>query len=424
MADVATTKAQIGAVLKIVYGKKVEEQANRATFILNQFEASQTRFGGKHWEEPMHDEGGQAVGSYNDNEAVSDASSESTKEIQITVRQHYGLVQITGLAMAVSKNNLWAFVQAKDFEIQNKLKWLLAQLNAQFYQRGDGQMGVVDSIAGAVITLRTTAAAAVPTNVNWFRKDGHIDVYSDTTWATKRNGTQGTKKQGWIITATSRAAKTVTIAQGNSPNAAGTGVVAGDRIVYEDAQNPAPTNFGKQLLGLTTLVDDTTEGPTTVQNIDRSVYPIFKSTVTHNSAVFRDLSLDWLQQHEDSVAQDCGEEPDFWIAGYGMKRQLLNLLWHDIRFAPEQLKAGYKVLQFNGHDWLTDKDAPYSRIFAGVKQYLQKYVVEPIGILDQAGAQMERVSKTDLYELMIGGYLNIGLTRPNAWGKMKDVREP
>jgi len=51
-------------------------------------------------------------------------------------------------------------------------------------------------------------------------------------------------------------------------------------------------------------------------------------------------------------------------------------------------------------------------------------VVKPIGVLNGAGADMERIPKSDLYEMLIGGYFNLGCTRPNAWLKLVDLAEP
>jgi hypothetical protein len=424
--EVTATRAALLSVFKEVYGERIAEQPNRTTWILNEFENSTRRFGGKYWTVPMLDEGGQAVGSFNESEAVEDAQAETTKEIQIKPRQHYALVKISGLAIAASKQNLYAFVQAKDFEIKNKTKWLLSQLNAQFYGRGDGVMGSVAASpapvngAGGSFAL-DTAMSALPTNINWFRKGQKVDVYSAPA-GTKRNGTHGTKNQGWQIASVNKATKVITVIGGDTT----AGVAAGDVICWHDSQSPAGSDAaGKQLLGLTSLIDDTSDSPSaTIQNIDRAVYPIFKATVTRNGSVARALSLDLIQKHLDSISIASGEECDWMVGGYGQRRNYLNLLWYDVRYGPKDLRGGFEVLKYNNLDWVVDKDCPDGQIITMVKEYVKKYVVAPIGILDQAGPQMERVPKTDTYELLIGGYFNIGHERPNSSGRLDDLIEP
>jgi len=112
------------------------------------------------------------------------------------------------------------------------------------------------------------------------------------------------------------------------------------------------------------------------------------------------------------------------IGGFGQRRNYLNQLWYDVRYGPQKLEGGFEVLKYNSLDWVVDKDCQLNRVYFGVKEYLQKYVVAPIGILDYAGPQMERLPKTDLYELLVGGYFNTGIERPNAWAKLLDLIEP
>jgi hypothetical protein len=421
MADVNATRAALLAVLKEVYGDKIAEQVNRTTFIYNQFEKSKTKFGGKYWTVPLLDEGGQSVGSYNEDEEVADAQVETTKEIQIKPRQHYATIRISGLAMAASKQSLYSFVQAKDFEVRNKTRWLTSMLNANFYQDGKGVLGVVASASDSPDRI----VMAAGTNMNWFRKGMKVDVWTADLTTTKRNGATTTKKQGWQITSTDKDNLYLNLGNVNPSTA---GVVATDKVTYEDAVlggTYAPADAtGKYITGLKALVDDTSEGATTIQNIDRSVYTIFKAVRTHNGGTTWDLALDLLQKHIDRIEVESGETPDFMISGFGQRRNYLNLLWYDVRYGPKKLTGGFETLKYNNLDWLVDKDCEGGRIYVGLKENLKIYEVGPIGILDQAGPQMERVPHFDVHEILVGGYFNLGILQPNSWGKLVDLREP
>lgn len=421
MAETVATRAQLISMLKEVYGPRIAEQPNRAAFILNFFDRSQRRFGGKYWTAPMRDEGGQAIGSYNEDETFSDAQAESYKEIQIKSRQHYATVRISGLSIDSSKTNLHAFVTAKDSEIKNKMKWLIAHLNVQFYGAGKGVLGV---IAAHTAGDGGNATMATGTNMNWFRKGMRVDFYTPNL-VTKKN-TAG-KNKGAEIATVNKATRVITFKAGASFEDVPAVVNGTDILRMEDAGETTTAGAdaqGKQLLGLAAQVDDVNEGDQTHQNIDRNVFTIFRGTRLHNGGVNRALSLDLMQSAVDSVNVESGEDPDFMIAGLGQRRQYLNLLWYDVRYQPQQLKGGYKVLQFNDLDFLVDKDCQLGRIYFGVREYLQKYVVTPIGILDHAGVGMERIAKSDLYELIVGGYFNVGCERPNAWLKLVDLNEP
>ena len=431
MGDTNATRTQLLAVFKEVYGEKIAEQPNRTAWIYNFFDKSPKKFGGKYWTEPLLDEGGQAIMSANEDEAMGDAQAESTKEIQIKPRQHYGLIRISGLAIAASKSNLYAFVQAKDFEIKNKTKSLIAQLNAQFYGPGTGALATVLSFATPTVTLDLTNSNTRPCNMNWFRKGLRVDVWTAGFAARRNYGDTTTKSVGFKISSYDKVAGTITLTIGNGNVAvAASAIAVTDIIAFEDAQLTgtwAPTDTaGKQILGLDSLIDDVTNGPQTIQNIDRNVYTIFRANCMRGGVpgTARPLSLDLIQEAIDRSENESGEVADFIVGGFGQRRNYLNLLWYDVRYGPQKLIGGFETLKYNQLDWVVDKDCTRGRLYVGTQEHLKKYVVAPLGILDQAGAQMERQPKTDLYELMIGTYMNLGHDRPNSWTKVVDLIEP
>ncbi len=426
MADVNATRAQLIAIFKEVYGDRIAIQANVFPFIYNEFEKSKTPFGGKYFTEPLQDEGGQSVGAYNEDEELPDAQAETTKEIQIKPRQIYAVIRLSGLAMAAARKNLYAFVQAKDFEVKSKTNWLISQANAQCYQAGRGILGSVTTPitngANGTFTIDVTAGQTQPTQPNWFRKGLKVDVWNAALTARRNSGDTTTKKVGWQITSYNRATNLVTT------NATTAGVIAGDIVTYEDAiltGAAAPSDAsGKQFTGLAALIDDVTEGLQTVQNIDRNVFTIFRGSRLHNSGTRRPLSLDLIQSAVDTAEQLAGEPPDFLVSGFGQRRNYLNLLWYDVRYGPQELKGGFTVLKYNNMDWYVDKDCQLARLYTFNRQQINKYEVQPIGILDQAGPQLERVPKFDIYEILVGGYANLGIIRPNGCVKLIDLIEP
>lgn len=433
MADFIASRTNILALFKEVYGERVAEQPNREAFMMNQFNASTRMFGGKYWTVPIlaegdgtNNSGPGAVGSYAEDEEVADAGAEATQELRIQPKNHYATVRITGLARAASRSNLFAFVEAKDFELKQKTRWLISQLNAQFYQNGRGVMGRagIDPTTND-ITIASTPAGN-PDNpippMTWFRVGGRIDIFADGTPIGAKRTTAG-KKGGRTITAIT--GRTITYSDADIAAIVANETGTGDIVTYEDAQESIPAGeIGKQLAGLSQLVDDGTDGPATVQNIDGTVFGIWNANVLANSATNRELSLDLLQQLLDTNRIKSGQESTFLISGYGLRRKYLNLLWYDVRYGPQDLKGGFTVLKFDHLDWYVDKDCPLGRVWAFTKEMIKKYVVKPLGILDEAGSQAERIPKTDTYEILLGGYFNIGIEQRNATGRLQDLTDP
>lgn len=419
--------SSIFAIYKEVYGDRIQMQANLARWIYNQFERSKTPFGGKYWTEPLQDEGGQSVGSYNQDEGLADPQPENTKEIQIKSRFHYATVRLSGFSIESAKKNLYAFAQTNNFEIKSKTEWLLSQLNAQMFQAGKGILGSVTTPisngAGGSFTVDVTAAQTQATSPFWFRKGMKVDVWVAALNARRNSADTTTKGAGWQIASYNKATNLITIVSTQTTAA----VAAGDVIAYEDSlltgTYAASDSGGKQLTGLATLIDDVNEGPQTVQNIDRNVFTIFRGNRMPNGGTRRPLSLDLLQQGSDACEFASGTAPSLLISGPGQRRNFLNLLWYDVRYEPQQLKGGYTVLKYNDMDYRVDKDCQLARVYMLAKEKFNKYEVKSVGLLDQAGTSMERVPQYDVYEAIVGGYLNFGSVQPNSGVKITDLIE-
>jgi hypothetical protein len=420
--------SSIFAIYKEVYGDRIQKQANLERWIYNQFEKSKTPFGGKYWTEPLQDEGGQSVGSYNQDEGVADPQPETTKEIQIKSRFHFATVRLSGFSIESAKKNLYAFARTNNFEIKSKTEWLLSQLNCQMFQAGKGILGSITTpitnAAGGSFTVDVTAGQTQGTSPFWFRKGMKVDVWNAALSARRNSVDTTTKGAGWQIASYNKTTNLVTIVSTQTT----AGVIATDVVAYEDSlltgTFAASDAGGKQLTGLATLIDDVNEGPQTVQNIDRNVFTIFRGNRMANGGTRRPMALDLIQQGSDQVEFASGEPPNLLVSGPGQRRNFLNLLWYDVRYEPQTLKGGYKVLQYNSMDYRVDKDCQVARLYMLNSEYFNKYEVKPVGLLDQAGTSMERVPQYDVYEALVGGYLNFGATRPNAGVKITDLIEP
>jgi hypothetical protein len=414
MADTVATSANILAIFKEVYGEKIAEQPNRMAFMYKEFEKSKKQFGGKYWTVPILDEGGQAIGSLAEDDLLPDAQAETVESMQVTAKKHFAVVMVSGFAIAAARQNLYAFIQAKDLEIKNKTKWLISDLNRQCYVNSQGDLGVVLSDAANTLTFDTDV------NMQHFRKNMEVDIF-DTTLATKRNGTAGNAQEGRKLTAINKATRTVTY---DGSDLSGT-IVAGDRVFRQDVRlNIATTAEGKEMGGILFIVDDGTDSINTYQAIDRSTTTVWQGNRVGNSGVNRSLSLDLIQSTIDTAEIESGMKIDRIISGYGQRRNYLNLLWYDVRYGPQELKGGFTVLKYNDVDWWVDKDHPTEQISMLYRDCIQRYEVKSLGILDEAGVGAERVSKQDVYEILIGGYFNLGCTNPNANARLVDLAEP
>lgn len=416
----AATAAALLQIFKEVYGHRIEAQANKSRVLYTEFEKSKEEMAaGKYWTFPVLDEAGWgAVGSRKDGQTLPPATPESPLQATITPKYHYATIQVSGPAMSQSRTKALAFIQAKDLEVQEKTNSVLALLNRQCYNDSHCELGDVASDAANTITFGTEV------NMNWFRKGMRIDIF-DITLATKRNGTTGTEAEGRAITVVNKTTRTITY---GGSDLSGT-IVATDRVFLEDVRlGAAAGDEGSEMAGLKFIIDDTTDSNATFQNISGTTYPIWRGQRLFNSGTARALSLDLLQSSFDTVEVESGMNLDYIISGKGQRRAYVNLLWFDARYEPQVMKGGFRVLQYAGGDqsidWRSDKDCWPGVVVGLTRASIKRYEVQGLGILDHDNTGTLRISGKDVYEILIGGYFNLGCTRRNCNVRLGDLLEP
>jgi hypothetical protein len=409
--------------LKEVYGNRVASLPNRLPWLYNQFRRSTKQFGGKYFLFPVHFEGGQSVGSIGDDEELpgggssKEAQGETTSDAKVYDKYHYGLIKITGPAIEHARRNVYAFVTTKNFEIRNKTEWLVSQLNGQMYRDGLKMATIKTDNASGNYTIEDND------NIRHFRVGMRVDAYA-TGWTAKRNATAGTG-QGKEITVVNPDDNSITLAADQDEYAATDYIVREDTInAGSESGGPVPTD-GVEMTGLRSIIDDDTDGPSVFQGIDRSVAAnaAWKANVLRNAGTPRPLTLDLLQQAEDTGELASGIKSDMAVTGYGQRRKYIQLLIPDVRYAPQVLKGGFRVLQFNDKPVYVDKDAMPEEWYFMVRRNYNRFTVRELGILDNAGPA-ERIAGRDVYEIVIGGYFNLGVEKTNCEVRLVDLLEP
>ena len=418
--DVPVTVAQVFQIFKEVYGTRIEAQANKTAFLYKEFDKSKEEMAaGKYWTFPVLDEAGfGAVGARKDGTQLPPATPESPLQTTIYPRYNYATIQVSGPSIAQSRSKALAFIKAKDLEMQEKTLSLISDMNRQCYTNSYGDMWVEASDGANTITF------VAGTNMNWFRKGQRIDMF-DATLATKRNGTVGTTREGRTITAINKATLTITYDGTDLASS----LAATDRVFREDVRcGFTGTQEGAELTGLRHLIDDGTDSSATCQNIARGTYGIWKGQRLFASGTARPLSLRLIQQAIDTTLIESGQDIDFLLSGLGQRLNYVDLLWHDARYADQTFKGGFRVLQYAGGatsiDWYTDKDCLSGQVIGLRRQSVKRYEVQAMGILDEDNAGKIRLPGYDVYEVLLGCYGNIGITRGNCNFRLGDLSEP
>jgi len=179
--------------------------------------------------------------------------------------------------------------------------------------------------------------------------------------------------------------------------------------------------FDNEITGLEQMVQN--EG--TLQTIDPTTDVEWKANVLDNSGTNRPLSLELMQLAVDNTDEVSGEEPDLIIGHHSIRREYINLLTSDVRYAPEQLKGGFQKLTYSGGTnpitFEFDRYAPYNRVYFLHTKDIKQYVLQDWKWADRDGSVMNRVANQDSWEAFMCWYGNLGLDRRHSQTVLKDI---
>lgn len=398
------------AALKEVYEKTIITLLNRRTATRNRFKKESGSWEGRHIRYPLNVRGNQGVMATSENGKLPDAGQQNYVETQIPVRFNHGRIQLSIQVIKHSRSNKGAFKRAMDQEMMGLVRDLGNDLNRQMFGWGKGVLALLNGAPGigTTLTLDAPGGVAGATHGNRF-----LNVNMNVTF---HNPADDTIRAGGArtITAVNAAGTEATIAAADAALADNDWVV---RAAKPGTTVAADTAVGKEVMGLLGLVDDGTY-VTTLHNVSRTTYPIFKSVVLSSVGP---LSADILQRGID-VADQIGEGSPQWFVGHhATRRAYLTLMDADRRYATRSdlmapdagtKAAKMKDITFGDMPWYVDKDAPYGTLFAIDPTYFTRWVEVEGEWADDDGTILLRLVDVDAYEARYRVFDNFSLDKP------------
>ncbi len=331
---------------------------------------------------PIHVTRNTGIGASTEGAKLPPAGYQGYAQVKIPEKYNYGRIELTGQAIKSSLQNKGAFTRAMESEIRGLVRDLANDRERQFFGSGTGVLALIAS------------ADQTSTSNNTFLVDSPYGVDGAT------NGTRFLQPTvGMVIAAvgTSGTAVTGTFTIGNTISSTGGYFVASavtatttfsnnERLVRANSDVTAGTtnNLNNEVTGLLGLIDDGTY-LNTLHNINRTTYPIFKSTVISSVGA---LSLDVIQRGIDCSdelgASNFGTDGVF-FCHHSVRREYLKLLQADRRYTGGDLSTpdgGTKQaalrkggqITYGDRPWVVAKHCPYGTLFGMHKSSVVRYI--------------------------------------------------
>lgn len=424
------TLTAFDAVLKEVYGPRVEEQLNTKNPLAEWIDENDSSdWTGREVTYPIHVGRNQGVGASAEGDPLPAAGQQGHATVKISARYNYGRIELTGQVIKASLQNKGAFTRAMDSEIAGLVRDLANERERQNFSAGNGVLALINgeqtSTSNTTILVDSPYGVSPTTNGARFLERGAfyavINASSKAVEGTFTCGNTLSSTGGYII------ASAITAGVTFSDNS----FIVRNKQVAGIVTDGSKNSYDKETMGLLGIIDDGTYAGT-LSNVNRTTYPIFKSYVIGSVGA---LSLDAIQRGIDAADEmgggDFGANGVF-FTGYDTRREYLKLLQADRRYSGADLsspdggtrKAALKSggeITYGDRPWKVSKKAPYGTLFGMLKGTVTRYINVRGEWADEDERILRNVAGYDKWEAFYRIFDNYHADRPNECFRLDGI---
>lgn len=317
MAGTITTTS-VGELLKRLYAPwDIEQLVNLTYPVLGECaKKGSAQLGGAGFYFPVRQESAEGHAYISEDQDLPTGRETAVKQAVVSPTVFAGVVQLTGLSMAVSSGNAMAFARTFDENVQATIESMMAYKEGVFFRDGTGLLATfVDAPDGGTTELELS-------DVAYIREGMYVDII-DANDDTRHDVDLKVTEVNWVT-------KKVTFT--SAPAAAG---AAGDKIYIAGSQDASGAEKVKEPIGLNGALSDTG----TYLGLDRSTVSNWRSSVI-TANTFLDETI--LMQARTRLTQETGLP----LAALGRK---LKVVTH-----PQQVDVLFKLaiprIRFTGNE--------------------------------------------------------------------------
>ena len=332
-------------------------------------------------------------GSGTETGALPMASSNKYEQFALTLKNLYGTIEISDKAIRASENNVGAFVNLLNAEMEGLLKASSFNFGRMLFGDGKGFLATVKSIdENGVITVDSVKNIA----------EGMIvDFYSASE-------TQISTAYGRKVYNVDRANKTFCV---NGSKVDAGDVPAGSFVCVQGS-------YGQEITGLKAIFKDSGS----IYGLDRSdkkwLVPYMKSSVG-------DITDTVIQTAIDTVEENSGSRINFILCSSGVKRAYQNYLnTYKRNVDVMDLRGGYKAISYNGIPVVSDRFCPEGTMYLlNTDDFVLHQLCDWQWLEGEDGRILRQIPGKAAYSATLVKYADLICTRPCGQAMLSGVTE-
>ncbi len=406
------TSTSVGELLKRLYASwEIEQLVNLTYPVLAEcVRKGSAQLGGSGFYFPVRTKTAGGHAYINEDDDLPAGRQSTVLQAVVSPTVHAGVVQLTGLSMAVSSGNAMAFARSFDENVQQTIESMSAYKEGVLFRDGSGLLTQFNE------TPVGTSGAIIVDDVNYLHPGLAVDLIDDTAFTRHTLGA--------IVSVVDWPNKKVTF-EGSIASA----VDDNDRLFVAGSQ--AQTGTGAPVAKEPIGFDGSLLATGSYLGIDRGTVGVWQATNLTPSTFF-DESV--LLQARTRITQDSGiplsgQSNRFKVVTHPMQVDtLFKLAIPRIRYSGnERFDLGNSEnVKFGNIDFVTSWRCPAANAYMGDFSYSQS-LYTPNGELhidtEYNGSTLKWVSTKDVGLVFVKEYCAYVVKRPNAFARITTLTE-
>lgn len=382
------------SALKSVYLDVISEQLNsKVNPFLSAIEKSTNDVWGKEVKKLAVYGMNGGVGAGTEDGDLPMASGNNYGQFVTTLKNLYGVIEISDKAIRASENNSGAFVSLLTAEMEGLIKSSTFNFGRMLFGDGSGILSKVDSIYEDMIIVSNPQNFIEGMIIDFRSPDGQL-----------LSGV-GTRK----VTKVNRGLNTINIS----------GVPVTETQVPEGTIITVQGSYQNEITGLGALFD--MERPT-LYGLNRQENTWLTPFVYEDCGV---LTENVIQTVLDGIEENSGSQVNFIMCSWGVRRALQNEFSSNRRlFDTMELAGGYKTISYNGIPIVADRFCPTGTMYLlNTDDFMLHQLCDWQWLTGDDGRVLKQVPGKPVYSATLVKYADLSCSRPNGQGIITGIDE-
>ena len=302
-----------------------------------------------------------------------------------TLKNLYGVIEISDKAIRASENNSGAFVSLLNAEMEGLIKSSTYNFGRMLFGDGTGTLATVSSNIGVIMEVD---------NAQNLYEGMIVDIHDNMNTLVV---------EGAVIKK-----------------------IYGNSIEFYDLPLEAPAgskivlqgSFGNELTGLKAIF---TYSPV-LYGLKRDDYSCLSPTVQNSVG---EITEEKIQTMLDTIEEKSGSQPNFIICSWGVRRALMKLFSQNKRVIDTvELKGGFKAMSYNGIPIVVDRFCPSGTMYLlNTNHFSLHQLCDWEWLQADDGSVLKQVAGKPVYTATLVKYAELMCSCPCGQGMLSGITE-